>query len=277
MSIIFVFQAVVFFALSISVQRSDIEGRARIFKQKLAAPIVFAAIFGIATIQLMRKRPQHMVRFGPPLAVVMLLPVAILFCIGVGGWIFLGVCTLLFTALVAWRTLSTRKSFSYIDMVIHKSMKVVRVYIGHTVICMIGIILSAGLLFCFVDGINYAFSREFDLLGVLLLVSMYWTINVIRFLVGGIVFGTASLYYYKGAVNMPTDPSAKIFARVTSTVFGHMCIGAFLVPILEILHFVVSFANLFFSSSSSSSSSSSPSSPSSSPSSSSSSLLLLLF
>lgn len=67
----------------------------------------------------------------------------------------------------------------------------------------------------------------------LLLLSFYWTSQVIKNVVHVTVCGTIATWYFMYGVAMPANPSIGSFKRSVTTSFGSICLGSLLVAFLR--------------------------------------------
>jgi len=75
---------------------------------------------------------------------------------------------------------------------------------------------------------------------VFLILSFYWTSEVIKNVVHVTASGTfATWYFLKGTVGVPSNPTLKSFKRATTTSFGSICLGSLLVAALKTLRTLV--------------------------------------
>eukprot|EP00004_Rigifila_ramosa_P012458 TRINITY_DN2697_c0_g1_i3.p1 TRINITY_DN2697_c0_g1~~TRINITY_DN2697_c0_g1_i3.p1 ORF type:complete len:332 (-),score=95.02 TRINITY_DN2697_c0_g1_i3:53-1048(-) len=96
---------------------------------------------------------------------------------------------------------------------------------------------------CVVWGITVvAVSAKYDripfLAYIFLLLSFYWTAQVIKNVVHVTVSGTVASAYFLGN-SAPENPSAKSFHRATTTSFGSICYGSLLVAIIQVIRAIL--------------------------------------
>jgi len=77
-------------------------------------------------------------------------------------------------------------------------------------------------------------------LSVYLVLSFYWTSQVIKNVVHVTASGTFATWYFLAGVGMPRNPTLKSFKRATTTSFGSICLGSLLVAALKTLRQLVS-------------------------------------
>jgi hypothetical protein len=69
-----------------------------------------------------------------------------------------------------------------------------------------------------------------------LLLSFYWSIQVIKNVVHVTVSGVfATWYFFSGTLGIPANPTVKSFKRAMTTSFGSICLGSLLVALLQTL------------------------------------------
>lgn len=73
-----------------------------------------------------------------------------------------------------------------------------------------------------------------------LLLSFYWTMEVIRNIVHVTTAGTVATYYFQ-RLSMPPNVTGRAFWRSVTTSFGSICLGSFFVAFIQALRGVVSF------------------------------------
>jgi hypothetical protein len=78
-----------------------------------------------------------------------------------------------------------------------------------------------------------------DLLFFLFLVSLYWTLNVIKYIVHVTIAGVAATWYY---FSDPRSPTWYALKRATTTSLGSICLGSFIIAIISALRTLVESA-----------------------------------
>jgi len=75
---------------------------------------------------------------------------------------------------------------------------------------------------------------------VFLILSFYWTSQVLKNIVHVTASGTfATWYFLHGTIGIPSNPTLKSFKRATTTSFGSICLGSLMVAILKTLRALV--------------------------------------
>jgi hypothetical protein len=82
---------------------------------------------------------------------------------------------------------------------------------------------------------DWATGTTAKLLGVFLVLSLYWTSEVIRNVYTCTVAGVSSTWYFLGGIRnaIPSNPTLKSFKRATTTSFGSICFGSLIVALIE--------------------------------------------
>jgi len=98
-------------------------------------------------------------------------------------------------------------------------------------------------LILWVAAVNYAQQlQSFNGLIVFFLLSLYWTVQVIKNVVHVTVSGTfASWYFLKGTIGVPHNPTIASLHRALTTSFGSICLGSLIVAALQTLRTIVQF------------------------------------
>eukprot|EP00020_Sapocribrum_chincoteaguense_P009017 CAMPEP_0170741986 /NCGR_PEP_ID=MMETSP0437-20130122/6507_1 /TAXON_ID=0 /ORGANISM="Sexangularia sp." /LENGTH=460 /DNA_ID=CAMNT_0011080585 /DNA_START=110 /DNA_END=1492 /DNA_ORIENTATION=+ len=88
---------------------------------------------------------------------------------------------------------------------------------------------------------DWATGGTAKVLWVFLVLSLYWTSEVIRNVYTCTVAGVASTWYFLGGVRnaIPSNPTLKSFKRATTTSFGSICFGSLIVALIETIRALV--------------------------------------
>jgi len=88
---------------------------------------------------------------------------------------------------------------------------------------------------------NFATTRVTAIIfGIFLILSFYWTAQVIKNVVHVTASGTfATWYFSSSSVGIPPNPTLNSFKRATTTSFGSICLGSLLVAALKTLRTLV--------------------------------------
>jgi len=205
----------------------------------------FAILLAVLWIFLLRRVAHYVVWF------TLLFSVVMLFVAGILGFVYLksayflivfglvGLINLLFIYL--WR-----KRIPFATALLTVVSEVTNIYPATIIISFISLLVQALWIIIWVltfVGAQQLFASNGNMGNVLifiLLVSFYWTAQVIGNTVHVTCAGTFATWYFLGGTSsMQENPTLKSFKRATTTSFGSVCLGSLLIAIIQALRNMV--------------------------------------
>eukprot|EP00270_Netrium_digitus_P012664 TRINITY_DN4141_c0_g1_i3.p1 TRINITY_DN4141_c0_g1~~TRINITY_DN4141_c0_g1_i3.p1 ORF type:complete len:496 (-),score=92.39 TRINITY_DN4141_c0_g1_i3:295-1743(-) len=207
---------------------------------QLGAATVAAAVMSWLWLMLIKSFPVTMIIISLCWGVVVTFGLALVMVLtsGVGlavPFIIVGVLNLIFVIWVRNRIPFSGAMLTQVVGVVSLFPSTIWVSVGGIVAVYVWVAVWA-----FSAGGALAVTNS-SILSVIFLLSLYWTMEVIRNVVHVTCAGTVATYYFQ-RLNMPPNPTGKAFARATTTSFGSICFGSLIVAILQVLHTLVQSA-----------------------------------
>eukprot|EP01132_Coremiostelium_polycephalum_P003885 gene3885-4848_t len=198
-----------------------------------------AISFSIAFLWLflVRKFPRGVI-IATMLFNVLVLIITALITIIYGNF-FLGIISLVFAFIFSLAIFSWRNRITFASTILKTVIPVLNVYWGTFITAILALCIQlvwTGF-WGFTLFISQDFSKDVNYVSlVLMILSYYWTTQVIKNWVHVTVSGTvASWYFMSGTVGVPRNPTLGAMKRASTTSFGSICFGSLLVAILQTL------------------------------------------
>eukprot|EP00270_Netrium_digitus_P000891 TRINITY_DN1102_c0_g1_i1.p1 TRINITY_DN1102_c0_g1~~TRINITY_DN1102_c0_g1_i1.p1 ORF type:complete len:505 (+),score=102.97 TRINITY_DN1102_c0_g1_i1:166-1680(+) len=209
---------------------------------QLGAAAVVASVFSWMWLQLMKLFPITMITValwwgvGTSFALA-----AVLFATGnVNGLV--GIILIVFAVLNIVYAIMVRNRIPFAGAMLSQVVSVVKMFPSTIWIAYASIIISLVWVAIWILGAAGAMSQSNSGLIVFgLLVSLYWTMEVIKNVVHVTCAGTVATYYFQ-RLNMPPNVTGKALGRAMTTSFGSICLGSFVVAVLNALREMIRMA-----------------------------------
>ncbi|KAG6549167.1 hypothetical protein Mapa_009393 [Marchantia paleacea] len=208
---------------------------------QLGAVIIFAAIFSFLWISLVKFFPVAMIKFALWTGVVVNLVLGILVLASrTQNSVAVGIIFILFAVLQAFYAHWVRFRVPFAAALITKVIMVTGQYPACYIVSYLAVFVAVGWMALWSFGASGAIATMSNAAAIVfgLLVSLYWTMEVIRNVVHVTVAGTVGTFYFQQH-NMPRDPTVHAFRRSVTTSFGSVCLGSLIVAILEAIRMMV--------------------------------------
>ncbi|KAL3700486.1 hypothetical protein R1sor_018508 [Riccia sorocarpa] len=208
---------------------------------QLAVVIIFAAIFSFLWISLVKYFPVGMIKFALWAGVVANLVLAILVLASrTQNSVVVGIIFFVFAVIQALYAYWVRFRVPFAAALITKAIMVTGQYPACYIVSYAAVIVSVFWIGLWSFGASGAIATMPHAAAIVfgLLVSLYWTMEVIRNVVHVTVAGTVGTFYFQQQ-NMPRNPTIHALRRATSTSLGSICFGSLIVSILEAIRVMV--------------------------------------
>jgi len=202
---------------------------------------VFALVLAIIWKFLLRVFTKYVVWGTLIFSVLMLLAIGVALFIfsNVIWFIFFGVVPALIYILLffLWR-----KRIPFATVMLTTVTDVTKRYPATTLISFVSVLVQAIWISIWVSTVVFIIlwllpnGSTISFIQFFLLVSLYWTSQVIGNIVHATCAGTFATWYFLGGTNaMQDNPTLKSFKRATTTSFGSICLGSLIIAIIQAL------------------------------------------
>ncbi|KAL2651243.1 hypothetical protein R1flu_019371 [Riccia fluitans] len=208
---------------------------------QLAVVILFAAMFSFLWISLVKYFPVAMIKFALWAGVVANLVLGILVLASrTQNSVIVGIIFIVFAVIQALYAYWVRFRVPFAAALITKVIMVTGQYPSCYIVSYGAVIISVLWIGLWSFGASGAIATMSHAAAIVfgLLVSLYWTMEVIRNVVHVTVAGTVGTFYFQQQ-NMPRNPTVHALRRATSTSLGSICLGSLIVAILEAIRVMV--------------------------------------
>jgi len=212
----------------------------------LGLTAIVAIVLAIIWILLLKRFAHQIVWFTLIFTVVLFFSLAILALIlfkdplqsvGIANAVFFGICGLLQILLIfLWR-----KRIPFASALLSCVAEVTNIYPATVVVSFVSLFAQIGWISIWVytvvgtqNALNNNGNNMSQIVTFILLVSFYWTTQVIGNTVHVTTAGTFATWYFLGGTNaMQDNPTLKSFKRATTSSFGSICLGSLLIAIIQ--------------------------------------------
>eukprot|EP00474_Spongospora_subterranea_P008552 CRZ09010.1 hypothetical protein [Spongospora subterranea] len=151
------------------------------------------------------------------------------------GQVVTGVIMLIFSALAALWYYVVRNRIAFTTIMLEMATACTKQYTSTVFIAIVVQFVALGWIVLWVIAILGASGSKSSVVIFLLVLSLYWTLNVLMNVVQVTVGGVAATWYYQSQSTNVVSSSAK---RACTTSFGSICFGSFIVSAIEALRAV---------------------------------------
>lgn len=176
---------------------------------------------------------------------------ALIFAVVAGNVIGMIFAALIF-ALTCWYVYAVRHKIPFAAAMLDVSLRCMKTFPSAWTLPLLGMILMGAISYlwaicCFsiafaVDQSSGSVHSVRGLIFFLLALSFFWTVLVIKGWVHTSIAGVAATYYFLAPNSLPPHPVAGAVKRASTTSFGSICFGSFLVAFIRTLRFFLRMA-----------------------------------
>jgi len=201
----------------------------------------FSFVVSFLYIQLVRRFARQMI-IGTLIATAVFCIVNAIM-VFVSGYIWGGVILLIFALLQVFFYFIWRSRIPFASTVLKTVATVVQEYPATSYTAYASLVVHFIWIFLWACTVIFvqAFAPDvYYTLAAFLILSFYWTTQVIKNVVHVTVSGTVATWYFmKGTVGIPPNPTMKALRRACTYSFGSICLGSLLVAAIQTLRAII--------------------------------------
>eukprot|EP00271_Cylindrocystis_brebissonii_P000889 TRINITY_DN11064_c0_g1_i2.p1 TRINITY_DN11064_c0_g1~~TRINITY_DN11064_c0_g1_i2.p1 ORF type:complete len:535 (-),score=92.06 TRINITY_DN11064_c0_g1_i2:1182-2786(-) len=203
-------------------------------------------VFSWLWLQLLKLMPKFMIYVSLWWGVFASLALGVLFLTTAAtagdSYGFVGLIFIFGGVMQAIYAVCVRSRIPFAAAMLRQAVTVVRLYSSTVWVAYLGVLVSMEVVAVWLLGAAGAADLSNSVLVIsLMLLSLFWSMEVIRNVIHTTTCGTVATYYFQ-KYEMPHNPTGRSLGRALTTSFGSICLGSFIVAFLQTLRALVSMA-----------------------------------